>query len=1236
MTSTPAFAHPSTPRRPARSGARRVALTVTAGLALAGFSALPPAAAASTCTTTTTATGAVDVCLTAPTTATGAVTVSATSVASSGTPAATAKVEFLLDGAHLLTDFSPPFTFTLSSQDFADASPTLAVRATLRDGTVTDPASQPITFANGNATAPVNTGTYTPPTAPAPAGGAPFVVAMTGDGASGEPAATAVSDMITGWNPGGVGYLGDVYEKGTLAEMRNWYGDGTTWFSRLRAKTAPVVGNHEYHSNPDGTHTAEGYFSYWDNVPSYYSYDAGGWHFVVLDSNYGGSTAAGSPQYTWLDGDLTAHAGACTIVTYHHPYKNIGPEGPTTRMDAIWALMRQHQVTMVLNGHDHNYQRWAPMDATGTQVDPNGVAELVVGGGGHGIQAFIASDPLVQASATSFGAVRLELRPDRVDVSYRTPDGAGGREEDSTILPCQSLPADTTAPTAPATVTAVANSTPSAAWSAKLTWTAATDNRGVAQYRIYRDGVVVATVPSSNLTWQDGGLTYSTTYRYRVTALDARGNESTLSPEASVTTGPPSASLTQTFVAAGDTYVSQGSPTARYGAATVLRASNSSNAAMTSFVKFDVAGAYSTITSAKLRLWATAKSNSGLTVQQAATTWNDGLTTAPTWTTQPAVGAQVGSAGSYPTGSWVEVNLTASGLVTGNGTFAVAVKAPNNTQINWASREAGAATAPQLVVVSSPPPDTIAPTVPTGVQATSTTETAATVTWGASTDASGIGSYLIYRDGKLLDTVSGTTLSYVDVTCAPGTTYTYAVAARDPAGNTSAQAAGATVSTPDLTAPEPSSSFTAVLDGPTTARLVWTPATDNVAVTGYRVLRQGKLLATLPPTTTTYVMSDLAAGTKYTFQLRAFDAAGNTSDTLTDSVTTPKATVSAPPTAPTNLSATGLDESTISLGWTAATDDKAVTAYEIFRDGVSAIVLDGAVTTWQDTGLAAGVSHTYTVRAGDADGNWSALSAPATASTVAADTTAPSVPAGVAAAGATTTSIQLSWNASTDDRGVTGYGVYRDGTLVATLGGSTITYLDEGLAVASTHAYRVDAVDAAGNRSAQSDPVSARTIVPPDVIATVAASADAYVNSANATSKYGTATSLRVNGTTTSEMHTFLRFSPTGTLPVIRSAVLTLGATSRVTAITVRTAPGTWSESTITWATKPGPYGTTTVDSPGLAAAGALTIDVTPLVTSGAQVDLVITTTVASQSAFSSREAAAPAVPPTLKITSGY
>ena len=196
-------------------------------------------------------------------------------------------------------------------------------------------------------------------------------------------------------------YVGDVYEKGTATEFYNWYGQGSTFYGRFRQITDPIIGNHEYENG-----VAPGYRDYWNlgtTTPTYYSYDAAGWHFIALNSNCGllRDCAVGQAQYNWLLNDLNTHNNVCTIAYFHHPVFNVGYEGYATSMNDMWALMAQHGVDIVLTGHDHDYQRWVPLDGNINNLSPNGIGnpsstgmtEFVAGGGGHGIQTFKGHRP---------------------------------------------------------------------------------------------------------------------------------------------------------------------------------------------------------------------------------------------------------------------------------------------------------------------------------------------------------------------------------------------------------------------------------------------------------------------------------------------------------------------------------------------------------------------------------------------------------------------------------------------------------------------------------------------------------------------------------------------------------------------------------------------------------------------------------------------------------------------------
>jgi endoglucanase len=180
------------------------------------------------------------------------------------------------------------------------------------------------------------------------------------------------------------------------------------------------------------------------------------------------------------------------------------------------------------------------------------------------------------------------------------------------------------------------------------------------------------------------------------------------------------------------------------------------------------------------------------------------------------------------------------------------------------------------------------------------------------------------------------------------------------------------------------------------------------------------------------------------------------------------------PSAPSNVSVTGTTSSSVSLSWSASTDNVGVTAYQIFRGGTQVGTTSG--TSFTDSGLSASTTYSYTVKAVDAAGNVSAASSAVSATTQqgsTADTTPPSAPSNLSVTGTTSSSVSLSWSASTDNVGVTGYKIFRGGTQVGTATATSFT--DSGLSASTAYSYTVKANDAAGNVSTASNSVSATT-----------------------------------------------------------------------------------------------------------------------------------------------------------------
>jgi chitodextrinase len=512
---------------------------VVAGLAaVAAASALPggaaPASAAATCAASHPSNNAytVTLCITAPAagaTITGSTTVTST-ISVSGTNPGVRELVFTLNSGKLLWDFQSPYSWALDSTRWVDGTYALHVSAIMRDGFTTPNTSENLTFSNGISTPPVNSSSFTPSTGTPAAPGQPFVVAAVGDGGAGQTAESQVVNLISSWNPNLFLYLGDVYEDGRPMEFDNWYGKPGTagTFGKFYANTDPTVGNHEYVGSD-----LTGYQWYWNNVPHYYSFDAGGWHFVALDDIpkfIGTSTSNANYQAetTWLKNDLASNQLACTIVFYHEPAFNVGSEGVPANAAPLWQILAKNHVTMVLNGHDHDYQRYVPLDAGGNP-SAKGVTEFVAGGGGHGLQQAVKTDSRLAASDfTHYGALRLSLGTSGASYEYVTTSGT---TVDSGSLPCEGTTTDTTAPTQPQNLTAAAVSRTQV----QLSWDASTDNVGVTAYDIYRDGTLLASVapPAGYL---DESVQPGTSYSYTVVARDAAGNASPASDPASVTT----------------------------------------------------------------------------------------------------------------------------------------------------------------------------------------------------------------------------------------------------------------------------------------------------------------------------------------------------------------------------------------------------------------------------------------------------------------------------------------------------------------------------------------------------------------------------------------------------------------------------------------------------------------------------------------------------------------------------
>lgn len=363
--------------------------------------------------------------------------------------------------------------------------------------------------------------------------------------------------------------------------------------------------------------------------------------------------------------------------------------------------------------------------------------------------------------------------------------------------------------------------------------------------------------------------------------------------------------------------------------------------------------------------------------------------------------------------------------------------------------------------------DITPPSVPTGLAMTGRSATEIDLSWTASTDDVGVTGYHVYRNGTLVGTPAIN--SYADTGLAPNATYSYTVSAFDASSNESARSSPPfTASTlVDTSPPTVPGNLHQTGQSTSTITIAWNPSGDNVGVAGYYIFRNGNQIKT--QVGTTFTDTGLNVYTSYQYAVEALDAANNASG-LSSILFAATSQDTSPPSVPDNVHETGSTITSVSLAWTSSTDDVGVSGYHVYRDGL--LVGSPGGTAFTDTGLAVNSSHTYTISAFDAANNTSSQSAPFSASS-STDTTPPTIPASVHTTSVQDNAIGLAWTASTDDVGVAGYKIYRNGSLVGT--STTTNFTDTGLTPVTNYTYTVVAYDAANNTSAASAPVATQT-----------------------------------------------------------------------------------------------------------------------------------------------------------------
>ncbi len=269
-----------------------------------------------------------------------------------------------------------------------------------------------------------------------------------GYGTSGACRQQYTSDLLVNAGLAGVLLLGDnQYYCGGYEAFRKSY--DRSW-GRVKSITFPAVGNHEYQTSGGTGCTsanagASGHFKYFgtragDPKKGYYSFNIGSWHLIMLNSSctHVGGCSSDTPQGQWLRADLATHSNYCTLAFWHVPLFSSGGRASTT-YKAFWDALYQYGADVVLNGHDHTYERFAPQRPDSTRDDSYGIREFVVGSGGANHTSFVTTAKNSQVrNALTYGVLKLTLRSRSYD--WRFVPEAGKTFADSGTGTCHGRP----------------------------------------------------------------------------------------------------------------------------------------------------------------------------------------------------------------------------------------------------------------------------------------------------------------------------------------------------------------------------------------------------------------------------------------------------------------------------------------------------------------------------------------------------------------------------------------------------------------------------------------------------------------------------------------------------------------------------------------------------------------------------------------------------------------------------
>ena len=975
--------------------------------------------------------------------------------------------------------------------------------------------------------------------------------------------------------------------------------DITTWTQSMAVSSSGGRYQNDVYCCINGTFSSN-YGSEW------YAFSAGNVRFYVLDSAWGdtnGGTATpyandalahfapGTPQYIWLLNDLTTHPTQLKFAFSHYPFYSDNPTQPSdTYLDGaanLEGMLGQHGVQLAFNGHAHIYERnrasaagmpvtyvtggggatlepmgtcstfdayaigWSPSHGSGstcgTAVAPTSAGQVY-----HFLKVTVSGTTVTvtptDSTGRTFDVQTYTFRvPTDTYIDSSPPLGTPSTSATFTFhasgapatFKCQLDALSQTACTSPITYNALAQAkhtfkvtatvnksgdpTPAlATWTVdftkpntpanlaatatspfnvNLTWSGATDNLGVTGYDVFRDGVLYQSL--ANVTGYTDAVLGSSTHQYQVSARDIAGNFSAPGNVASVTTAPPPPPVFTDGFESGDLSAWNASGGLVVEGSTVNSGAHAAEGNTTNGATYAKATLPSTYADAYARVWFNIV---GQTSQVNLLRLRDSTGASIGWvyvdTTgllgfhNDATGINTLS-GVSPSPGWHALELhikidPAAGVVEvwiDNSLVADL----SGSNLNTGSSPAGAMQIGETqsgrtydVVFDDaafgtsrlgPEADTLPPSVPGQLTATAIGPFEADLAWTASTDNIAVDGYDVFRDGTLIASL-GTVLSYADMATVAGVNHTYAVRARDASGNVSALSAPATVTQPPAQQPLFADGFetgdlsswttTSGLTVEATDTHSGTSAADGNTVTGATFAKK-TLAATYPDAyarvafrmnsqssqVTLLRLRDTPAGNGGYIYLTAGGKLGFRSDAQLTGTTSSVVPVTGWHVLELHLLVNG-----------------ASSKVEVWLDGTPVTELTSSAV---DLGTVAGIG---VLQIGEtATGTWDVIVDDAAFGTSrlgpTSDASPPTMPSNLSATATSPFSVGLAWDASTDDVGVTGYDLFRDGALLVQL--SSPGYADNTVLAGSTHQYAVRSRDSSGNVSALTGPVAAST-----------------------------------------------------------------------------------------------------------------------------------------------------------------